>query len=162
MGRRLHCAVPSRCHFQLFVTPWTVAHQAPLSIGFSRQEYQSGCHALLQGNLPNPGIKPRSPTLQVDSLPTEPPGKPKNTGMGSLSLLQRIFATQEWRWCLLHCRRIFFQASYRGSPPNSISGTKPRLLAASWQHNGFSTLCITTPHSNTQQRKGCFSLIFLC
>ena len=121
-----------------------------------------GCHVLLQGNLSNPGIESRSPILQVDSLPTEPPGKPKNTGMGSLSLLQWIFATQEWRWCLLHCRRIFFQASYRGSPPNSISGTKPRLLAASWQQNGFSTLCITTPHSNTQQRKGCFSLIFLC
>ena len=43
------------------------------------------------GDLPNPGIKPRSPALQEDSLPAEPPGKPKNTGVGSLSLLQRIF-----------------------------------------------------------------------
>ena len=46
------------------------------------------------GGLPNPGIEPRSPTLQADSLPAEPPGKPKNTGVGSLSLLQRIFPTQ--------------------------------------------------------------------
>ena len=46
------------------------------------------------GDLPNPGIKSRSPTLQVDSLPAEPLGKPKNTGMGSLSLLQRIFLTR--------------------------------------------------------------------
>ena len=115
MGRRLRCAVPSRCHFQLFVTPWTVAHQAPLSIGFSRQEYQSGCHALLQGNLPNPGIKPRSPTLQVDSLPTEPPGKPKNTGVGSLSLLQGIFPTQGSNPGLLHYRRVLYQLSHKGS-----------------------------------------------
>ena len=42
-------------------------------------------------DLPNPGIQPRSPTLQADSLPTEPPGKPKNTGVGNLSLLQQIF-----------------------------------------------------------------------
>ena len=47
----------------------------------------------LQGNLPNPGIKPRSPALQVNSLPAEPPRKPKNTGAGSLSLLQQIFLT---------------------------------------------------------------------
>ena len=47
------------------------------------------------GDLPNPGIEPRSPALQVDSLPAEPPGKPKNTGVGSLVLLQLIFPTQE-------------------------------------------------------------------
>ena len=46
-------------------------------------------------NLPNPGIKPRSPTLQADSLPAEPQGKPENTGVGSLSLLQAIFLPQE-------------------------------------------------------------------
>ena len=46
-----------------------------------------GCHALLQGNLPNPGTEPTSPALLVDSLPSEPPGKPKNTGVGSLSFL---------------------------------------------------------------------------
>ena len=65
-----------------------------------------GCHALLQGNLPNPGIEPRSSTLQADSLPSEAPGKPKNTGVGSLSLLQGIFLTQEWNRALLHCSRI--------------------------------------------------------
>ena len=55
---------------------------------------------------PNPGIKPRSPALQVDSLQAEPHGKPKNTGVGSLSLLQQIFPTQELNQGLLHCRRI--------------------------------------------------------
>ena len=51
--------------------------------------------SLLQGNLPHPGIEPRSPALQVDSLPAEPPGKPKNTGEGSLSLLQGTSPAQE-------------------------------------------------------------------
>ena len=66
--------------------------------------------------LPNPGIEPRPPTLQVDSLSAEPPGKPKQTGVGSLFLLQRIFLTQESNWGLLHCRWILYQLSYRGSP----------------------------------------------
>ena len=71
-----------------------------------------GCHALLQGNLPDPGIEPRSPALQADSLLSGPPGKPENTGVGSLSLLQGIFPTQESSWGLLHCRQILYQLSY--------------------------------------------------
>ena len=67
-------------------------------------------------DLPNPGIEPRSPSLQADSLPAEPQGKPKNTGVGSLSLLQQIFLTQELNWGLLHHRRILYQLSYQGSP----------------------------------------------
>ena len=59
-----------------------------------------------------PGIEPRSPTLQVDSLPAEPQGKPKNTEVGSLSLLQGIFPTWELNRGLLHCRWILFQLSY--------------------------------------------------
>ena len=55
-------------------------------------------------DLPNPGIEPRSPTLQADSLPAEPQGKPKNTLVGNLPLLQRISLTQESN--RLHCRRI--------------------------------------------------------
>ena len=58
------------------MTPWTVAQQAPLSMGFSRQEYWSRLPFPSPGDLPNPGIKPRSPALQVDSLPSEPSGKP--------------------------------------------------------------------------------------
>ena len=75
-----------------------------------------GCHARLQGDLPNPDIEPRSPELQVDSLPSEPPGKPMNTGVGSLSLLQGIFLTQESNQCLLPCRQFLYQLSYQGSP----------------------------------------------
>ena len=57
---------------QLFVTSWTVAHQAPPSMGFSRQEYWSGLPFPSPGDLPHPGIKPRSPTLQADALTSEP------------------------------------------------------------------------------------------
>ena len=64
----------------LFVTPWTVAHQAPLSMGFSRQEYWSGLPFPSPGDLPNPGIEPRSHTLQADTLTSEPPGKPNICG----------------------------------------------------------------------------------
>ena len=67
------------------------------------------------GDLPNPGIEPRSPTLQADSLPAEPQGKPKNTGVGSLSLLQQIFLIQELNQGLLHCRQTLYQLSYQGS-----------------------------------------------
>ena len=92
---------------QLFATPWTTQ-----SMEFSRPEYWSGEPFPSPGDLPNPGIKPRSLTLQADSLPAEPPGKPKNTGLGSLSLLQQLFLTQESNQGLLYCRRILYQLSY--------------------------------------------------
>ena len=60
-------------------------------------------------------MKPRSPVLLVDSLPAEPPGKLKNTGVGSPSLFQGIFLTQESNRGLLHCRQILYQLSYQGS-----------------------------------------------
>ena len=94
--------------------PWTVAHLAPLSIGFSRQEYWSGLPSPPPRDLPNPGIEPRSPALQVDSLPSEPPGKPKNIGVSSLSLLQGICPTQKSNQSVLHCRQILYQLSYLG------------------------------------------------
>ena len=99
-------------------TPWTVARQAPLSMGILQAEYWSGLPWLSPGDLPNPGIKPRSPELQADPLPSEPPGKSENevaqscptlcdtmdcsprnfpgkrTGVGCHFLLQGIFLTQ--------------------------------------------------------------------
>ena len=62
-------------HVQLCATPWTIAHQAPLSVEFSRQEYWSGLPFPSPGDLPDPGIEPGSPVLQANSLPSEPPGK---------------------------------------------------------------------------------------
>ena len=92
-----------------FATPRTIQ-----SMEFSRQEYWSGQPLPSPGDLPNPGIEPRSPTLQVNSLPAELLEKPKNTGVGSLFLLQQIFLTQESNQGLLHCRQILYQLSYLG------------------------------------------------
>ena len=61
-------------------TPWIAPYQSPLSMGFSRQECWSGLPFPSPGDLPNPGIKPRSPVLQADTLPSEPPGKPNIDG----------------------------------------------------------------------------------
>ena len=88
--------------------------------GILQPEYWSGQPFPSSGYLPNPGMEPRSPALQADSLPAEPPRKAKNTGMGSLSLLQGIFPTQESNQGLLHCRQILYQLSYQGSPSHSV------------------------------------------
>ena len=83
---------------------------------FSGQNTRVGSLSLIPGDLPNPRTEPRSPTLQVDSLPVEPQGKTKHTGVGSLSLLQWIFPTQESNPGLPHCKWILYQLSHQGSP----------------------------------------------
>ena len=130
------CVISHFSHVRLCVTLWTVACEAPLSMGLLRQAYWSGCCFLLLGifltqesnppllsllhcrqilnhlsnqgipeywsglpcpplgDLPNPRIEPGSPKFQADSLPAEPQGKSKNTGVGNLPLLQGIFLTQ--------------------------------------------------------------------
>ena len=98
--------IPFPVHVQLFCDPMNY-----------------GVHGILQARIlewvafsfargsSNPGIEPQSPSLWADSLPAEPQGKPKYTGVGSLSLLQQIFLTQESNPSLLHCRRIHYQLS---------------------------------------------------
>ena len=71
--------VKSLSHVRLFATPWTVAHQASPSMGFSRQEHWRVLPLPSPGHLPNPGIEPGSPALQIDALPPERPGKPQET-----------------------------------------------------------------------------------
>ena len=80
---KLKVKLKSLSHVRLFSTPWTVAYQAPPSMGFSRQEYWSGLPFPSPGDLPDSGIIHGSPALQADSLPSEPPGKPWH-------ILQRI------------------------------------------------------------------------
>ena len=83
--------VKSLSRVRLFVTPWTVAHQAPQSMGFSRQEYWSGLPFPSSGDLPNPGMEPGSPALQTDALPSEPPGNPEvNKGTPNRGLICQI------------------------------------------------------------------------
>ena len=99
---------------------------------FSRPEYWSWVLFPSPGDLPNSGIEPWSLALQPDALLSEPPGKPKDTGVGSLSLQQGIFLTQESTWGLLHCRRILYQLSYQGSPRLLIHKVK-----SPWEPGGY-------------------------
>ena len=71
--------VKSLSRVRLFATPWTVAYEAPQSMGFSRHEYWSGLPFPSPGDLPNPGIEPGSPALEADALTSEPPGKPDDS-----------------------------------------------------------------------------------
>ena len=139
-------------HVWFFSTPWTVVYQAPLSMEFSRQDYWSELLFLSPEDLSDSGIKFGSPALKVNSLPSEPPGKPtisqkvkikfsqscptlcdpthcslpgsfvhqdspsKNTGLGSLSLLQGIFPGIELGSPVNPLTWIPYQMSYQGSP----------------------------------------------
>ena len=89
----LKVKVKSLSRVQLFATPWTVAYQAPSSMGFFRQEYWSGLPFPSPGDLPNPGIEPRSPTLQADALLSEPPGKSENHLPG-----EHLFQKNKLKW----------------------------------------------------------------
>ena len=80
---------------RLFVTPWTVAYQAPLSMEFSREEYWSGLPFPSPGDLPHPGIEPGSPALQADGLLSEPPGKPKMVGGANSNLESKPIPTRD-------------------------------------------------------------------
>ena len=106
-------------HVWLFITPWTVAHQAPLSMGFSRQEYWSGLPCPPLGDFPNPGIEPRSPALQSDSLPSEPLGKPSGV-LESGKHNRASFIRTEWRrvsWPLFPPRAFWALGALCGSFP---------------------------------------------
>ena len=81
------------------------------------------------GNLPNPGVKPRYPTLQTDSLQAEAQGKPKNTGVGSLCLHQQIFPKQESNQDHLHCRLILYQLSYEGVLVDNVKFLSMRYVS---------------------------------
>ena len=98
LGRKvmtnLKVNVKSLSRVRLFATPWTVAHQAPLSMGFSRQEYWSGLPFPSPGYLPDPGIQPRSLALQADAFTSEPPGKPHDQPRQHIQKQRHYFANK--------------------------------------------------------------------
>ena len=104
----------------------------PMDYTFSRPEYWSGQPFPSPGDLPNPGMEPRSPSLQADSLPADSQRKPKNTEVGNLFLLQRIFRTQESNWGLLPCRQILYQLSYQRSPKSLEMAEIPYPVSSNW------------------------------
>ena len=132
---------------RLFVTPWTIAYQAPLSMGFSRQEYWSGLLFPSPGNLPDPGIEPGSPALQADSLLTGPPGKTSlqkgcinlfysRVGRDKLSLLELNKGTL-----------VYSQAEGQGPPSKPLSmiivskvmKSKSKKKFSTWSQNWLSS-----------------------
>ena len=153
---RLFCPL-SQGHLLCFPSHPTLIDQRKVKVEVSQlsptlcNPMESTIHGILQARIlewgfsryiPNPGIEPMSPTLQAYSLPSEPQGKPKNTGVSSLSLLQGIFLTQESNWGLLHCRWILYQRSYQGSP-NTLYPTPPPSVEqklSSWTHVAFTLL----------------------
>ena len=110
------------------VTPRTVAHQAPLPMEFSRQEYWSGLPFSSSGDLPNPGIKPRFPALQADSLPSEPPGKPYPKGTspaaGRGKSQGQLLITWGWEGWTVPCS---FRKGVDGMPALEIRGYRIRV-----------------------------------
>ena len=82
--------------FQLFVTPWTVAYQAPQSMEFSKQEYWSGLPFPSPGDFPNPGIEPGPPALQAAALPSEPAGKPQDGAEEPPNIKKALFGLSLW------------------------------------------------------------------
>ena len=126
------------------VTPWTVDHQAPLSMGILPARTWRRLPCTPSGDLPDTGIEPSSPTLQADSLPSEPPGKPKNTGVSSISLIQGNFPTQESNRGLLHCKQILYQLSYLGSPNMSLMGCNLDTVS-------IESTCLASDKADTEQ-----------
>ena len=88
-GMLIKVKVKSLSRVRLFATPWTVAYQAPPSMGFSRQEYWSGLPFPSPGDLSNPGIEPGSPEFQADALTSEPPGK-SHSIIGRIQLMRSL------------------------------------------------------------------------
>ena len=108
----------------LFVTPWTAACQAPLSMGILQARILEWVAMSSSRGSSQPRIETRSSVLQADSSPSEPPEKSMNTGVGSLSLLQGNFLTQEWIWGLLQWRWILYQLNFPGSPKHTHTWLK--------------------------------------
>ena len=99
----------------LFVTPWTVAHLVPLSLGSPQERILEWVAMTSSWGFSQPWDRLRSPTLWTDSLLTEPPPKPKNTGVGSLSLFQGNRPDPGIEPQSLHCRQILYLLRYQGS-----------------------------------------------
>ena len=128
------------------------------------------------GDRLNPGIEPRFLSLQVDSLPSEPPGKPENTGVGSPFLLQQIFPTKKLNQGLLLCRWILYQLSCQGSPSHfhyhhyealRLSGTGSLACSRSvWealtQVCPYSSLCCRCHNTHHQSIRRLISYLPVC
>ena len=116
-------------HVQLFATPWIVACQVPLSMGFARHEYWSGLPFLSLGDLPNPGIEPGSRALQVNFLPSELPGSPDQSRVGSKSNMTYVFIKRRNLEADTHTGRMLCEDKGRDWKDASTRQRRPRMPA---------------------------------
>ena len=123
---------------RLFATPWTVAHQAPPSLGVSRQEYWSGLPFPSLGDLPDPGIDPRSPALQAVTLTSEPPWKPMGT---QIITIYRELSINEKSWKT--SRKDFLQLKRQGSNHSETRYVQSRPVSSGRQSTDERTIAIT-------------------
>ena len=107
-------------HVWLFVTLWTVPCQAPLFMEFSRQEYSSGLSFPSPGDITNPGMEPGSSTLQADSLPSEPPGKPKKCKMYHQLIEKYWLISKNTRWVLKRLKTMSKICSWIQLTPSTV------------------------------------------
>ena len=139
VGDRARIAPSSTCvlrHFscvRLFATPLNCSLPVPVSIRILQARILEWIAMHSSRGSSQSKNQTQDSGTEADSLPSEPPRKPKNTGLGSLSLLQVNFLTQESNWGLLHCRQIPYQLSYQGSP----SCTLLQSLCGSITQQGF-------------------------
>ena len=110
-----------------------------------------GSLSLLQGIVPTQRSNPGPLTLHADSLPSEPPGKPKNTEVGSLFLLQGIFPTQGSNQGLLHCRRILYQLRYQG-PKNGVKSQEYLPCTSNCWRRKWQPIPVLLPEKSHGQR----------
>ena len=142
--------VKSLSRVRLFATPWAVAHQAPPSMGFSRQEYWSGLPFLSPGDLPDSGIEPRSSALQADALTSEPPRKPKHPSItmkpfGSVQDSRQVgcIGKAGWNHAALLCLGVVASpGSLRGEPG---CGQQGWCCRSTGQQGTEQALCILPP-----------------
>ena len=129
-------------------TPWTVACQALLSMGIFQARILKWVTMLSSRGSSQPKDQTRSPALQVDSLPSEPLGKPKNIGVGSLSLLQGIFLTQESNWGLPPQQADSLPAELPGKSDLTIPLTPDVQGQHFVKHSSFCTILVSKPVFN--------------
>ena len=126
-----------------FATPWTVAHQAPLSMGFLRQEYWSGLPFPSPGDLPDPGIRPMSSALQADSSLSEPPEKPA-VGKAKRGAGCTCFPNQRETFLALKFNNFSAlltadpgKSCFILSPPPILISSIPGLGRSPWEGKGY-------------------------
>ena len=150
--------------FQLFDTPWSIAQQSPLSMGFLRQKYWSGLQFPSPGNLPEPGIEPRSLPLRADSLPSELPAKPIKVewALRVQHSSNRFSVSMKWNireFSLLSLCLCVLSSVCLPHPPPCVRTNREAILG---RNSSYQNLTLLVPWSGTSSPQSCEEINFWC